>query len=418
MNQKDRDLFYRQTSERDHFNETAASYPRQEAEAQGSGILGRRARIAFLNDSARIAGAESSLKLLLRNLDARLFNVSVICPKNGPLVTELQEIGVHVIPLKITDYGAFHRPLDYLPSLLRVYWAVRRLNVDIIHCNSSQAAHWGIPLGQWLGKSVVCQVRSFRHTPFTTLIFRQAKPGTVFVAISEAVRAGLRRTGVPDENIRLIYGGVDVGAYSSPVYPPITDGEFQFRKEEFKIGIIGRIESWKRHIDAIEALAGVVPEIDARLFVIGEAAGDIELEAHLRARVWELGLEDRIVFTGQRRDTSRFLSALDVVVLPFIDEPFGKTTIEAMAAGKPVIAADSGCIPEIIQSGVNGLLVPAKSPQAIAACLRKLFRDPDYARKIGRNARQKVLENFTMETYVRHIQRLYMEAVPAIFGRP
>jgi glycosyltransferase involved in cell wall biosynthesis len=419
MNQKDRDLFYRQTGEPETFRVPAASSPSQETDAaSGSGILGRRARIVFLNDSSDVSGAERSLMLLLRNLDPRLFNVSVVCPREGPLVQELQQIGVQVIPLDITRCSLNQRPLNYLLSLLRIYWAIRKLDVDLIHCNSGWAAHWGLPLGRMLGKRVVCHVRCFDESGLSPLIFRKASPRTIFIAISKAVWEGLRRAGVPQEQIKLVYSGVDVGAYSSVAFSAALEREFQLKREEYRVGILGRIEGSKRHIDAIEALYHLVPEVNARLFVIDEPGGDPGLERELKSRIWELGLEARVVFTGERKDRGELLAALDVVVEPSIEEAFGSGTIEAMAAGKPVIGAESGCAREIIQHGVNGLMVPIKSPEAIAVTLKRLFRDPDFARELGQNARRRVLENFTMETYVRHIQRLYMEAVPAVFGRP
>jgi glycosyltransferase involved in cell wall biosynthesis len=103
------------------------------------------------------------------------------------------------------------------------------------------------------------------------------------------------------------------------------------------------------------------------------------------------------------------MAGLDIIVVPSVNEPFGRVTIEAMAIGKPVIGTISGCTPEIIQDGVNGILVPVKSPEAIAKAIETLANNKKYAESIGHNARERVIESFSVDHHIKQVQRLYLK---------
>jgi hypothetical protein len=124
--------------------------------------------IAFINDSSRIAGAEKSLALLVANLPRDRFQSTVICPP-GEYEGYLRQHGVEsVIPLRLYHYNRSNGVVRYLASILRLARILRRQRVDIIHCNSYRAAHWGIPLAYVLGIRAVCHVRDCHFTRFSS----------------------------------------------------------------------------------------------------------------------------------------------------------------------------------------------------------------------------------------------------------
>ena len=371
----------------------------------------RKIKIAFLNDSSRIGGAERSLALLIRNLNHKLFETLVICPKEGPFIEELERQNINVIPMDINHFSRKHRPFNYIISLFKLLYIIRRLKVDIIHCNSIRAAHWGVPIGKILSKKTFCHIRSSDYTKFSSFIVRSISKDSEFIAISKFVKKSLRDRGVLDNKITIIYNGVDDDLYSPYISLEIFEREFPIYKKVLKIGIIGRIEDWKRHIDVIEATGIIKKDIDFHLFIVGEVwnSKDFNILQTLKSRIIDLELENRVTFTGFRRDIPELIAGLDVIIVPSINEPFGRVTIEAMAIGKPVIGTISGCTPEVIQDGINGILVPVKDPAAIAKAIQYLANNPEHAARLGREARKRVVETFSIRRHVMLVQNLYMK---------
>ena len=121
----------------------------------------------------------------------------------------------------------------------------------------------------------------------------------------------------------------------------------------------------------------------------------------------ELGIGHRVVFTGRRDDVPAVTAALDVAVLPSYREAQGLSILEAMALGRPVVASNVGGIPEVIQDGVTGLLVPPHDPAALAAAIVRLLTDHPLADTLARAGRELVYERFCVERMVRAIEEIY-----------
>jgi glycosyltransferase involved in cell wall biosynthesis len=125
-----------------------------------------------------------------------------------------------------------------------------------------------------------------------------------------------------------------------------------------------------------------------------------------------LGLSGNVAFHDYRPDVPRLMSALDVLVLPSVSpEPFGRVLIEAMAAGKPVVATDAGATPEVIDDGEQGLLVPANDAQSMAAAVTRLLLDSSLATSMGQKGRRRVEARFTAQHYVDGVQAIYREVL-------
>jgi glycosyltransferase involved in cell wall biosynthesis len=377
---------------------------------RGAVFKKKRLKVVVLNDSARIGGAEQSLILMGQHLDKSLFDVIVLCPTEGPLIEALTQRGVRVIPLEISHFSRKRSPLGYFASLCNVARTLRRLNVDLIHCNSSTAVHWGIPLGKLMSLRTICHIRGVRdiYPKFTSFLLRHAPQTTQFVAISNFVRAHLIGLGIPEAKITVIYNGVDIEIF----HPRVREshcGADDMEQRALRIGVIGRIDDWKRQIDVIEAAGLLSSRLSLKIFMVGEVwRANYSDQSYLQSRIIELGLKSNTVFTGFRSDIPQIMAGLDVIIVPSIDEPFGRVTIEAMALGKPVIGTFSGGTPEIIQDGTTGILVPVKNPQAIANAIETVAKNKKYAQSLGRNARRHVVEKFSVQSHVKQIQELYI----------
>ena len=135
--------------------------------------------------------------------------------------------------------------------------------------------------------------------------------------------------------------------------------------------------------------------------LVGEGEAEHEkYKQELRQIVEKLGLAQDVIFTGFRRDIPELLAAFDVLVLPSLEEAFGRVVIEAMACAKPVVATRGGGLPEIIRDKETGLLVPVKDPQAIAGAVLQLLADKALARQMGLSGRKRAEEMFDILTHV------------------
>ena len=178
---------------------------------------------------------------------------------------------------------------------------------------------------------------------------------------------GQRETG---RRMRVVHDGVTAAAFV----------ESQTRASEFTvIGLVGRIAQWKGQEIFIRAAAGVLSRFpNCRFRIIGAALfSEQDYERRIRQLAGELGIAHSVEFTGFRQDVFTAISELDILVHASITgEPFGQVIVEGMAAGKPVVATAGGGVPEIVQDGLTGLLVPMGDPQGMARAICRLLENP------------------------------------------
>lgn len=217
-------------------------------------------------------------------------------------------------------------------------------------------------------------------------------------ALSEAdLREQLDLALSPPSKYRVIRNGIDLDRY--PPAPPRPPGDAPV------IGAVGRFTAEKGHavlVDAFARVRGRLPK--ARLVLVG--AG--ELEGDLRARVRGLGLEAAVSFAGER-DSADFLPSFDIYVQPSLYESQGLAILEAMAAGRPVVATDVGGVRDAVRDGETGLLVPAADPGAMAGAILRLAGDPAASAAMAARARARVAEFHSAARMAGEYARLYKE---------
>jgi len=185
------------------------------------------------------------------------------------------------------------------------------------------------------------------------------------------------------------------------------------------IGCVARLMRWKGQGILLEAFALVRKTVpDARLVLAGLSAdtspdGAGDYRDHLVRRIAALGFGDAVKLPGfvPQSDMPQFYAALDVLAHPSIEEPFGLAVVEAMASSRPVIAIHGGGIPEIIRQGVDGVLVPAEQPEALAKAITGVLGNPSMAQQLARSGRERVLEAFTPEIQAAAILRVYRQVL-------
>jgi glycosyltransferase involved in cell wall biosynthesis len=233
------------------------------------------------------------------------------------------------------------------------------------------------------------------------------------VGVSEFVGRDIRRLGIDPRKVACVHNGTPPERFHPGVDGARLRREYGVREEDVLALQLARIWQPKRQEDFVRALAiartqqpqlrGLIVGWDDPRYTGSFSSYRAEIEQLAR----ELGLGDALIIGKARPEAPELHAAADIFVLPSIHEPFGLVVVEAMASERPVVAARSGGIPEIIEDGRSGFLVPVRSPDEIAERLVRLAASPALRAKIGREARKRVLDCFTEAHVAAQFARVY-----------
>ncbi len=331
-------------------------------------------------------GAAVHALLLCRGLRERGHEVSLLCLPRSWAEGRAQAEG---LPVLASD---MHRwPPD---ELRRVGAEARAGGFDLVHTHLSRAHLFGVLLRLLTGRPCAATAHSCRLQPHWMLNDR-------VIAVSAAVARFQRRFNrVPASRLEVVHGFVEADRFApGRHHPAAARAALGVAAEGPLLGFVGSLFREKGLLDLVRALPAVAAEVPSvRLVLVGR--GPEDYTALLRAEASRLGVADRLVFTGPREDVAPLLPAFDVLVLPSRDDGFSLAVAEAMAAGVPVVATRVGGVPECVEEGRTGLLVPPRRPPALAAALASLLRDPSRRRAMGEAARARVIERFSAEVQV------------------
>lgn len=306
-----------------------------------------------------------------------------------------------------------------MPRIKRCVKIIRENKIDLVHTHSDlRRGKPEIVAARLTGVPCITHRHGYAdYTLFDTL-FAGFVDTNIYISNDVAeyhIAQGESRT-----KGKIIHNGVSMSDYMQSYDTLQVRKEFGCTSEQVLVGIVGRIDWWKGHEFFLEAMADVVNKNhNIRGLIIGGLA-ELSYDSsssyldRLHVMVKSLGLGEKIIFTGHRSDVPCLVAALDVVVhASSAPEPFGLTVIEGMAAGKPVVATAAGGVLDIIEDGVNGLLVPCKDSKAMARAILQILSDRDKAEQMGMAARRRVTEKFTVQHQVIAVQKLY-ESILAI----
>lgn len=306
--------------------------------------------------------------------------------------------------------GALRRLLaDTLPQARRLRNLLAPVQPDLVHLNDIvPVSRAGILAASWLQRPIVCHVRALDPLTWTDRWLTRRVDG--FIYISQAVADQQRQAGA-----QVRRGQVAPNAVNPDDFPPtLRSGaarqELGIAHDAFVVGSLGRLVTWKGHHVALTAFAAFARQCPtAHLLIVGAPdVAEPDLEQSLRRLAVELGIADRVTFAGQRDDVPQVMATLDVLCHCAIEpEPFGRVVIEGMASRRPVIASAAGGVLEIIESGVNGLLVPPGDSAALAAALTDLWQHPLEAARLAAAGRERVETHYTLAQHVAGVEAMY-----------
>jgi glycosyltransferase involved in cell wall biosynthesis len=231
------------------------------------------------------------------------------------------------------------------------------------------------------------------------------------IAVSKSSERKLIDEGRATVPVSLIYNGVDLQRYDHQEPCCTLPEEYGMEPGSQIVGVVARLEPEKGHPTLLEAWPGVLRAVpDAYLLIVGEGSRRDALEAQAR----QLRIAHRVVFTGRRDDVPAVTAALDVAVLPSYREAQGLTILEAMALSRPVVASNVGGIPEMVEDGVTGLLVPPHDAEALTAAIVRLLTDHPFADMLGRAGHDLVHDRFCIEQMVAAVESIYEEGARTV----
>lgn len=393
----------------------------------------QKKKIAFIEETAEMGGTEFNLLYFFQNIDISKIEPIVICPREGKMTAQMREIGVQVKIIKmpkfistgfrvgdkiiLNPFAYIINILIFLPVIFRLKLFFKTENTNLVHTNCLIAHIYGGLAGRMAGIPVVWHTQDIISPDLAFGMVRKMfillakKIPSKIVVISHAV--GEMFSGFGQEKLILIYNAVDLSKYNNQRNQSIRR-ELGISDPAILVGMVGRLTVWKGHKDFIRAAEKVAGQKGNVKFII---VGDTVFEKqsyldHLKKLVQDLDLAEQVIFTGFRSDIAEVMQSLDIFVLASnLPEPFGRVIIEAMAAGKPVVATNLGGVPEIVIDKVTGFLVPPSNPEKMAIKILELINDKEKRNLIGKAGRKRVEELFAIEKYVEKFTNLYMSLV-------
>jgi L-malate glycosyltransferase len=384
-------------------------------------------RVLYVNHTAEVSGAERSLLALLGGLPSSVEPLVATPP--GRLEQAVKDLGIAVTPITSTA-GSLRLHPAHTPravaemslAALRVHRAARRHRADVVHANSIRA-------GIELGLAHVSPAASIVHVrdclppgAMTSATMRLiAATATVVVANSHHT-AGTVRAAAPNARLEVVYPAIDIAAFD-PSHLDRAAARARLGVAGTRgvlMGVVAQLSPWKGQDTAIEALRLLrEQDVDAHLLLIGSAkfvasATRFDNEAYvagLHRLVADAGLEDRVSWLGERNDVPELVRALDVLLLPSHEEPFGRALLEALALEVPALATSVGGPPELIRDGREGYLLAPDEPAAWAEAVRRVIEGPEQGRAMGRAGRARIAEGFDVEHHVEAVLALYRRAI-------
>jgi glycosyltransferase involved in cell wall biosynthesis len=376
-------------------------------------------RVAVVIEALGRGGAERLIVDTARRLDPTRFalHVYTVYPVRRDYEADLRSVGVPETCMGLS--GLSQAPI----GALRLSAMLKREPPDVVHTHLFGANL----VGRWAARLVRCPVVSTYHdadyepvvrngnpslTPFKQRLLQLIDAATVvatrprLVAVSEHVARSVRQR-IRADDVHVIPNAVD-----TTVFRPDTERRKVVRVQlgvstsTRVVACVGRMTAQKGQSTLIHAMAQIATAIDdCRLLLVGDGPDNSEL----RRLADRLGIENRVSFLGIRSDVPDLLRAVDVVAVPSLHEGFGLVLIEALATGVPVVASNTGPVPEIVNDGVTGRLVPAADAPRLARAITELLTDDQLRLAMSQRARFEAERRFDIATMLTALERLYSD---------
>lgn len=375
-----------------------------------------RKKILYVIGQLGFGGAEKQLYNLVLGLDRQKYWPNICVLSNRvKMIEEFKNIGVSIIILKK------YLPLFDISRLFNLLFTIRKLRPDILHSFLVVGDVYACPAGMLTGVPVLVSERNVEPVlnPETwnwktwlkdMLISRAA--GLIANSRAGAARA-MEHTGIHPSKVYVVHNGINLARFDKSKDVQHIRKELGLKEGVGAIGIIGSIVGQRKDHDTFFRGMQILKQNFPHQFQI-LCVGSGPWSAQARRLVQDLDLEEITIFAGERDNVPDIMATLDLIVSSSQWEGMPNVVMEAMAAGKPVVATAVGGTPELVVHGETGLLIPPKDPQALAQAAHRLLADPDLALQMGKAGRSRIEQYFTNEKMVSNTEKIYQHLLEGI----
>ncbi len=361
-------------------------------------------RVLYVQGVSQIGGAERELLLWLGSLDRTIISPFVALSGGGPLGTELANLEVPFSRIPLPPW----RKISYRPfvpfaviSLIRL---MRKWDINLLHVND----YWWGPPSVLAAKFLKCP--SLVHVRQEVEVSKISKywlhkPTTV-IPVSQHVAHSLQDGGVPPQSIHVLLSGIPETLLRDPPMQGGLRARMGLAPKTIVIGTVSNVFPRKGLDFLIRAFAHVKNTHSTSVLVI-VGKGDSQYEATLRNLVARLALTESVLFVGFEPNPETCIVDFDIFVLSSVLEGFGIVLLEAMALGKPVVATRVGGIPEIVEHGRTGILVPPADEGEMSRALLTLIDDPQVRADMGMKGKSRVERHFLLDRMLDDLCQIY-----------
>jgi glycosyltransferase involved in cell wall biosynthesis len=333
-------------------------------------------------------GQRQSLFLALE-LQKKSYPFKLYVQPGSPLHKKSLEVDLPAIPLKMRS------ETDAL-AILRLANRMKRHKCRLVHCHDAHSVAVGSAAAS-LAKVPIRVISRNVDFPIRKNFLSQLKYTKnidVIIAVSKGIKKVLVDGGIDPALVKVIPDGIDYTPFEEATSSQYLRRELSFGPDDFLVGIVAHLADHKGHkylIKATEILKERAPHI--RVIIVGEGPLRMELDKLVK----QTHVEDIVFFLGFREDVPQILASLDLFVLSSHLEGMGSSIMDAMASRLPVVATKTGGIPEVVVNNETGLLVPPKSPTALAKAILKLYEDRELGKRLGQKGYDVVHQKFSAE---------------------
>ncbi len=368
-------------------------------------------RILELIDDASIGGGQRHVLMLARGLQTAGHEVHVGCYGRGFLVDELQRSHIPVHPIGLGNRLS-------LSSLTGVVRLLREGRYDILHTHGGTAGFWGrcasmlVPgsarVHTYHGLHSIHRAERLRGRLYLWIDRLLARATDHTICVAESDLAAAKSHGlVVDGRASVVRNGIELDRFRNKQQRGTLRASLKLGRRDYVVGSIGRLDVQKGYVYLLEAVPLVLRVAPQALFML---VGDGPLREELEARALSLGISSRVWFAGARDDPERMLAAMDLFVLPSLWEGLPLVILEALAAGKPIVATRTTGTEELVRDGREAVLVPPRDSVALAEAILRLIRSSRLRRELVQNGSRHVRKGFTAERMVGEIIDVYAAA--------
>ena len=337
-------------------------------------------------------------KFLSEQMQRLGHQVTVLCRSDSWLQPNLPP------SIKVFESDLSRRPLE----LRRVSKWIREQKFDVIHTHMSSAHFFGVLMRLMTSTPVVATA----HQCSLQLHWRMNHH---VIANSKSTAAFQRRINrVPASKLSTIHCFTDLDRFLNTIPQAVTDvqNHMQVGENDFVVGMVGDVIPRKGQLYLFKAIKEIVAAVpNFKLVLVGRFRNDQPYVKRLRSLQGQPALLNRVTWLGLRNNVQDFMAAFDLTVVPSIEEPLGLVAIESLATGTPVVASNTGGLPEIVKPNDTGLLVPPKNPSELAQAIISMAQDPAMRQRLGENGRRFVQESFDPESLARQVESVFLKLI-------